>query len=264
MSKIKKVVVTGLASLFLAAQPIAADDVKHSEKTIEYKIECSFFDAGEGYYKVIENEQDYNIELNLFSEGSSRLQDYKFVSEGYKEDNKFFPKDFNYNSVEKSETLEENIQREIFDTTKIQFDYENLKAQYYNHLETKGKTTEEKELKKDDIQITKDVKDILALFEDLKQEDLKDNYELKVIANGDIYPLELEKVKEETITIDEDSYQTNVYETYFKKDVFGMDSKVRIWIDTEEGHNILKYWIDDGPLWTSITITYKGKKSELR
>ena len=114
------------------------------------------------------------------------------------------------------------------------------------------------------IQITKDVKDILSLFEDLKQEDLKDKYEFKVIANGEIYSLELEKIKEDTIKIRRDSYETNVYETYFKKDVFGIDSKVKIWIDKGEGHNILKYWIDDGPLWTSITITYKGNMADLR
>ena len=48
------------------------------------------------------------------------------------------------------------------------------------------------------------------------------------------------------------------------KDTLGVDSEIKIWLHKEEDRTILKGWIENGPLWTSITIKYSGRKAELR
>jgi len=259
MRKIKTALSIGLASIFLTSSLIAKDP---SEKKNDYKIICSGLHVGDADYKITEDNEEYRIIMQGQPAGLFRFLglEYHFSTEGYKKDNQLYPKKFK--RINKRGTSGEDNNK-VSEITDIIFDYENLEAKAYAYKEIDGQLIVKYDTRENPVKITEDTKDFLTLTEEISRKDLKDFYEIKTVAKGKLHSFKIRKTGEERIKINNDSYNTIVYETEVTADMFGVDSKAKIWINKDEDHTLLKWWIENGPLWTSVVIIYSGEKSDL-
>ena len=266
MKKIKTALAVSLLSTTLLAPSLFAKD-NLEEKINKYEIYCSIFHVGDGHYKTSENDKGYKIGLHAKPIGifKSLGLKYDFTTQGYKEKEKLYPIRFvrqNRSRITVENPYEDRNRRIATKTeaTTMYFDYKKLEAKAYAYTEIEG----EREVKYDtNVKITKEIKDFLTFVEEFRRGELKDHYELKTIAKGKIYPFPTKKIGEETINLNGEYYETIVYETRVNKELFGVDSKAKLWIHKKKDHTVLKCWIENGPLWTSINVTYSGSKSEL-
>lgn len=261
MGRIKKALAAGIITSFLVLPSFATN---LNEKNVNYQVICGGFHVGDADYNVTENDKEYNIELHGQPTGFFKILglEYQFNSEGYKKDNQLYPKKFK--RVNKSGVSEENKNGKTSEVTDITFDYENLEAKAYAYKETENQLIIKYDTRENPTRITEDTKDFLTISEEMRRKDLKDSYEIKTVAKGKVQSFKVRKIGEEKIKMNGNSYNTVVYETEVTSDMFGIDSKSKIWINQDEDHTILKWWIENGPLWTSIVMQYNGKKSELK
>jgi len=261
MGRIKTALITGVITSLLVLPSFATN---LNEKKTNYQIRCGGFRVGEAHYNTKEDDKNYNIELTGHPTGFFKFLglEYKFSTEGYKKDGHLYPEKFK--RVNKSGVSEDRTSCEVSEVTDITFDYESLEARAYAYKETQNGITVKYDTRNDPKKITLDTKDFLTIAEELKKGDLKEYYEINLLAKGKPHPFRITKVGEEWISINGEYYNTAVYETEVTADMFGIDSKAKIWVDKDEGHTLLKWWIENGPLWTSITLVYTGKKSDLK
>lgn len=253
MKGIKTAIAAGIISTFLIIPSFAKESL---EKKVEYEVKCSIFHVGNGYYKVNENKEEYEIKIGGKPTGLFKFLglEYEFSTKGYKKEGKLYPLQFK--RLNKSPKTTE--------ITDILYDYEKLEAKAYAYKKTQDEIMIKCDTRNNPEKITPEVKDFLTLIEELKRSEPKDYYEIRTVAKGKVRPFSIRKTGEETITLNDDTYETVVYETKVETQLFGIDSKAKIWINKEKDHTILKFWIENGPLWTSIKVQYSGKKSDLK
>lgn len=264
----RKLLCISLASAILIAPASAKDALerrvhdenKQTATKREYKIKCSFLHVGNGYYTTAEDNKEYDIKLKAGPTGFFEFLGlkYEFSTNGYKEDGALYPKHFYRINKGKDKGPTQ------IEVTDIYYDYENLEAKGYAYKETDGKREIKWNTMNNPTKITKNVKDFLTVIEELKKDGLKDNYEFQTVAKGKVHPFQIRKIDEETIKLNGERYETVVYETEVHKDLFGIDSKAKIWVHKEPDHTILKCWVENGPLWTSINLNYSGRKAGLK
>lgn len=261
MGKIKTLVALGLASTLVSPSFFAKNNL---EKRIDYEIRCSVFHVGDGYYQLNEGDGKYSIRIKAWPTSFFKFLGlkYEFSTEGHKEGEDLYPDHF-YRMNQSTEVVDNESVKKI-EITDIDFDYENLEAKAYAYALIDGEKKVKYDTRNNPEKITREVKDFLTLMEEFQRKELKDVYDLKTIAKGKINSFQIRKIGEETIEIDKEYYNTVVYETEVDEDLFDLDSKVRFWVHKNPDHTILKCWIENGPLWTSITLEYDGKKSWLR
>lgn len=261
MKAIKKAVAAGIITTFLIVPSFASDTL---ETKVSYEITCSIFHVGNAYYNVRENDKEYCIEM--YGQPTPLFNflglEYKFNTKGHKKDDQLYPEQFK--RINKTGISEDKKSYKTMEVTDIIFDYENLEAKAYAYKETKDQITVKYDTRNSPKKITIDTKDFLTIAEELKRKELKDYCDVKTVAKEDVHSFEIRKIGEEKIKINGDYYDTAVYETQVNHDLFGIDSKAKMWVNKDEDHTILKWWIENGPLWTSVIIQYTGKKSELK
>lgn len=257
----------GLASAILIAPAFAKDSLErraqYTETRVYYEIDCSFFHVGDGYYSMIENDEDYEIKMEAWAIGFFKFLGlkYEFSTEGYKEEGELYP--IHFRRVNKGKEKKGEGPKKI-EVTDAYFDYENLEARGYAYKEIDGEMEVKWDTMDNPAKITKDVKDFLTIIEELKRNELKDAYEFKTIAKGKVHSFQIKKIGEEIINLNKEDYKTVVYETEVHKSLFGVDSKAKIWVHKEADHTLLKCWVENGPLWTSVNLNYSGSKAGLR
>lgn len=263
MKRIKTAIITGLISAFLIApsflvSPSLAE--KALERKIDYEIRCGGFHIGNGSYSVLERNGNYEVKLHGWCTPFFKFLglEYKFSSEGHQKEKQLYPSHFKRENRE-GDSGNGEIPKKV-EVTDISFDYEKLKAKSYAYKEIWGKREVKHDTRNAPKEITKETKDFLTLIEEIKREELRDSYELKTVAKGEMYSLKIRKIGEETLNINDKTYETVVYQLQLKEDLLGVDSSAKMWLDKKDkNHTLLKGWVKEGPLWTSITIQYTGK-----
>jgi len=261
MGRIKTALITGVITSLLVLPSFATN---LNEKKTNYQIRCGGFHIGDADYNTKENDTEYNINMYGRPTGFFRFLglEYEFSTKGHKKEGRLYPETFR--RVNKSGVSEDRTTWGTMEVTDIEFDYTKLEAKAYAYKATQDRTTIKYDTRKNPQKITLDTKDFLTVAEELKKGDLKDQYEISLLAKGGPYSFKITRIGEERVKINGEYYETAVYETEVTADMFGIDSKAKIWVDKDEGHTLLKWWIENGPLWTSITLVYTGKKSDLK
>lgn len=270
MKGIKKTLAISLAStVFFTPALFAKSDL---EKKLDYEIHCSIFHVGDCSYTTKENDKEYEVYMKAEPSGFFKYLGlkYYFSTEGYKEDGKLYPKHFKRINKGKKPTKKDKHNTNSYETseeievTDVWFDYEKLEATAYAYRESDGEREVKYDIRNNPVKITKEVKEFLTCIEEIKRHDLKDYYELKTVAKGGVHSFPIRKVSEERVRIKGEYYSAVVYETEVHKELFGVNSEAKIWIHKEKDHTVLKCWIKNGPLWTSIILEYSGTKADLR